>query len=103
VGRLPPEQGSPPSTAAFHYRTRLRVSNTGATNTTITVVITQSGTSTTKTFTVPFTGNTHEYVVVDDPTGYSLPLLSGTSFSFTCTTGSGPFAIYDIVFESARN
>jgi hypothetical protein len=105
-GLMPPEQLSSSTTANnYLYRTRLRASNTGAT-TTVSVVITQGTTVSTRTFYVPTTAATHEYVLVDDVTGYSLPLLSGTTFSFicTCSVGSpGPCAIDTVVFESEGN
>ena len=98
---MPPEPFSGNTTAnTYHYRARLRASSTGPT-TSITLVITQGTLVWTRYFSVTPTAATHEYIMVDDTTGYSLPLLSGTSFSMTCTVGgAGPCAIDDVVFES---
>jgi hypothetical protein len=105
TGLMPPE---PLSTSTplnnFRYRCRLRVSNAGSGNATITTVINQGTMTVTRSFTVAPTGNAHEYVMVDDGNGYSTVLVSGTVFSLSCAVGSaGPCAIDDIVLESEGN
>jgi len=100
---LPPEPYSAMLGNTYHYRTRLRASNMGS-STTVTLVITQGTNSWTRTFPVTTTTDVHDYGIVDDGTGFSLPLLSGMTFSFTCTIGNpGPCAIDDVVFESDGN
>ena len=103
---MPPDTANTPF-HNFHYRMRLRASNTGTAQCPVSISVNQGAYHWSDTFLVPVTSHPHDYVVVDNMKGFyqssPLTLINGMAFSVVLSIGGsgfGPCSFDDFVIES---